>query len=59
MADRVDTQIAGSPETVVRQLTTLRNATGADELLITTITHNHVDRVHSYELLAKAWGSAS
>ena len=59
VADRVDTQIAGSPETVVRQLTTLRNATGADELLITTITHNHMDRVRSYELLAKAWGSAS
>jgi hypothetical protein len=29
--------------------------TGADELLITTITHRHADRVRSYELLAKAW----
>ena len=33
----------------------LRRVTGADELLITTITHGHADRVRSYELLAKAW----
>jgi hypothetical protein len=28
-------------------------ATGADELLVTTVTYDHADRVHSYELLAK------
>jgi hypothetical protein len=34
----------------------LRNtATGADEPLVTTITHGHEDRVRSYELLARAW----
>ena len=27
----------------------------ADELLITTITHGHTDRVRSYELLAAEW----
>ncbi|OAA19802.1 luciferase family oxidoreductase, group 1 [Frankia sp. EI5c] len=55
VADRVDTQFVGSPETVVRGLRTLRDVTGADELLITTITHSHADRVRSYELLAEAW----
>jgi luciferase family oxidoreductase group 1 len=55
VADRVDTQFVGSPATVVRKLATLRDATGADELIITTITHDHADRVRSYELLARAW----
>lgn len=55
VADRLDTQIVGSPETVVRKLATLRDATAADELVITTATHDHADRVRSYELLAKAW----
>ncbi|MEV0705012.1 MsnO8 family LLM class oxidoreductase [Saccharopolyspora sp. NPDC050389] len=58
VADRVDTQIVGAPETVARKLTTLRDATGADELVITTVTHDHADRVRSYELLAKAWPAA-
>ncbi|MFC0042261.1 LLM class flavin-dependent oxidoreductase [Actinomadura rayongensis] len=56
VADRVDTQFVGSPETVAAGLETLRRATGADELLITTITHDHAARVRSYELLAAAWG---
>jgi alkanesulfonate monooxygenase SsuD/methylene tetrahydromethanopterin reductase-like flavin-dependent oxidoreductase (luciferase family) len=58
VADRVDTQIVGTPEAVVRKLATLRDATAADELVITTITHDHADRVRSYELLAKAWWGA-
>ena len=33
----------------------LQEATGADELIITTITHGHADRVHSYQLLADEW----
>ncbi|MCF2528769.1 LLM class flavin-dependent oxidoreductase [Yinghuangia soli] len=53
--DRVETQLVGSPETVAARLVQLRDATGADELAITTITHRHADRVRSYELLAKAW----
>jgi luciferase family oxidoreductase group 1 len=55
VADRVDTQFVGSPETVVEKLRVLRRATGADELLVTTITHEHADRVRSFELLAEAW----
>jgi len=53
--DRLDTQFVGAPATVAAALETLRAATAADELLITTITHDHADRVRSYELLAKEW----
>ncbi|MBB5783219.1 LLM class flavin-dependent oxidoreductase [Nonomuraea jabiensis] len=55
VADRISTQIAGSPATVVSRLRRLADVTGADELLVTTITARHADRVRSYELLAKAW----
>jgi len=55
VADRVDTQFAGSPGQVADQLERLRDATGADELIITTITHEHADRVHSFRLLAEEW----
>ncbi|MGC4847528.1 LLM class flavin-dependent oxidoreductase [Micromonospora sp. DT15] len=55
VADRVDTQFVGSPTTVAERLRTLRDVTAADELLVTTITHSHTDRVSSYELLAKEW----
>ncbi|MEW2300479.1 LLM class flavin-dependent oxidoreductase [Streptomyces sp. NPDC006655] len=53
--DRLDTQFVGSPGRVADQLAQLQDATGADELLITTITHDHADRVRSYELLAEEW----
>ncbi|MEW2522880.1 LLM class flavin-dependent oxidoreductase [Actinacidiphila alni] len=53
--DRVRTQFAGAPDTVVERLRTLQQATGADELLVTTITHDHQDRIRSNDLLAEAW----
>jgi alkanesulfonate monooxygenase SsuD/methylene tetrahydromethanopterin reductase-like flavin-dependent oxidoreductase (luciferase family) len=53
--DRVDTQFVGSPSQVAEKLEQLRDATEADELLITTITHDHADRVRSYQLLAEEW----
>ncbi|MET7849989.1 MsnO8 family LLM class oxidoreductase [Streptomyces avermitilis] len=53
--DRLDTQFVGSPGQVADQLEQLQEATRADELLITTITHGHADRVRSYELLAEEW----
>ncbi|TQM37476.1 LLM class flavin-dependent oxidoreductase [Pseudonocardia cypriaca] len=55
VADRVDTQLVGSPEAVAGKLATLARVTGADELLVTTITTEHADRVRSTELLAGAW----
>ncbi|WP_432841653.1 LLM class flavin-dependent oxidoreductase [Dactylosporangium sp. CA-092794] len=54
--DRIDTQFAGSPAQVADKLEQLRDATGADELIVTTITHDHADRVRSHELLAQEWG---
>jgi hypothetical protein len=53
--DRVETQFVGTPGQVADQLEQLRDATGADELIVTTITHRHADRVRSYELLAEEW----
>ncbi|MFD5716299.1 MULTISPECIES: LLM class flavin-dependent oxidoreductase [unclassified Streptomyces] len=53
--DRLDTQFVGSPGRVADRLAQLQEATGADELLITTITHDHADRVRSYALLAEEW----
>jgi alkanesulfonate monooxygenase SsuD/methylene tetrahydromethanopterin reductase-like flavin-dependent oxidoreductase (luciferase family) len=55
VTDRVQTQIVGSPAQVADRLEQLRDATGADELLVTTMTHDHADRVRSYELLAEEW----
>jgi len=55
VADRVETQFVGSPSTVAERLETLRRVTGADELLVTTMTYEHGDRVRSFELLAKEW----
>jgi luciferase family oxidoreductase group 1 len=57
VADRVDTQFVGAPGTVCQRLSTLARVTGADELLVTTITTEHADRVRSHELLAEAWRS--
>ena len=56
VADRIPTQIVGSPQEVVEQLERLVRVTGADELAVTTMTHDHADRVRSYELLADHWG---
>ena len=55
--DRLDTQFVGSPERVAEQISILADATGADELLITTITHDQRDRIRSYELLANEWAA--
>ncbi|GAB2856243.1 LLM class flavin-dependent oxidoreductase [Actinoallomurus bryophytorum] len=56
VADRLDTQFVGTPPAVAEKLRVLAEATGADELLVTTITHDHPDRVRSFELLAAEWG---
>ncbi|MEU7866587.1 LLM class flavin-dependent oxidoreductase [Dactylosporangium sp. NPDC049140] len=53
--DRLDTRFVGTPGQVAARLQTLRRVTGADELLVTTITHDPADRVRSFELLADAW----
>jgi alkanesulfonate monooxygenase SsuD/methylene tetrahydromethanopterin reductase-like flavin-dependent oxidoreductase (luciferase family) len=55
VADRTDTQFVGTPGQVADKLELLRDATGADELIVTTITYKHADRVRSYQLLAEEW----
>ncbi|WP_265522375.1 LLM class flavin-dependent oxidoreductase [Oerskovia flava] len=57
VADRVDTRIVGDPASVVSRLETLQRVTGADELLITTETHDPADALRSFELLAEHWGA--
>ncbi|UGT54517.1 LLM class flavin-dependent oxidoreductase [Nocardia asteroides] len=54
--DRLAAQIVGSPDTVTERLEALVRVTGAAELLVTTITHAHADRLESHRLLADAWG---
>jgi alkanesulfonate monooxygenase SsuD/methylene tetrahydromethanopterin reductase-like flavin-dependent oxidoreductase (luciferase family) len=52
VVDRLDTQFVGSPQTVAEKLRTLQRVTAADELIVTTITHDHTDRVRSHQLIA-------
>jgi hypothetical protein len=39
------------------RLAALQAVTGADELLVTTITYRHEDRVASHTLLGEEWAS--
>jgi alkanesulfonate monooxygenase SsuD/methylene tetrahydromethanopterin reductase-like flavin-dependent oxidoreductase (luciferase family) len=55
--DRTATQFVGTPQSVADQLERLQEATGADELIVTTITHSHADRIRSFSLLAEEWFS--
>ena len=55
VADRLETQFVGAPARSPTSSRRLRDATAADELIITTITHDHRDRVRSYQLLAEEW----
>jgi luciferase family oxidoreductase group 1 len=45
----------GTPGTVVEELAALVEATHADEVMVTTLTHGHEARLRSYELLREAW----
>jgi len=51
-----DRSIVGSPARVRDRLMALANASGVDEIMVTTMTHEHADRRRSYELLAEAFG---
>jgi luciferase family oxidoreductase group 1 len=48
--------IVGSPATVRARLEPLAAATGADEVMITTMIYDHAARKRSYELLAREFG---
>ncbi len=45
----------GSPEMVRARVSELAAQAGAEEIMITTMTHDHADRRRSYELLAQAF----
>lgn len=55
--DRIATQFVGDPDEVAHRLDTLRRVTGADELVVTSVTHDHADRLRSHQLLAERWGT--
>jgi luciferase family oxidoreductase group 1 len=54
-----DRSFVGSPKTVREQLMRLANDGGVDEIMVTTMTHDHGDRRRSYELLAEAFDLGS
>ncbi len=49
-------QIVGTPATVRERIETLAARTQADEVMITTVTHDPAARIRSYQLLAEAFG---
>lgn len=55
LASRGNAHVAGDPEQVAEALDALVADTHADELMVTTMTHDPAARLHSYELLAKTW----
>ncbi|MQY26817.1 LLM class flavin-dependent oxidoreductase [Nocardia aurantia] len=54
--DRLATQFVGTPAQVAARLTALQELTGADEIVITSVTFRHADRLNSHRLLAREWG---
>jgi alkanesulfonate monooxygenase SsuD/methylene tetrahydromethanopterin reductase-like flavin-dependent oxidoreductase (luciferase family) len=54
--DRLATQFVGNPDEVAERLQALQRVTGADELVVTSVTHRQDDRLRSHELIAKRWG---
>jgi hypothetical protein len=56
IAEATGPDVVGDPATVIGLLDGLVASTGADELMVTTSTFAHADRLTSYELLARAAG---
>jgi len=54
IAEATASHVVGDPASVVEQLGRLVASTGADELMATTSTFAHADRLASYGLLARA-----
>jgi len=54
IAETTASHVVGDPDAVVERLGELAAAAGADELMVTTSTFAHADRLASYELLARA-----
>jgi alkanesulfonate monooxygenase SsuD/methylene tetrahydromethanopterin reductase-like flavin-dependent oxidoreductase (luciferase family) len=54
--DRLATQFVGTADEVAERLRALQRLTDADELVVTSVTHRHEDRLRSHELIAEHWG---
>jgi len=50
-------ELIGTPEQVKEGLEQIAHRFGADELMLVTITYDFAARLHSYELIAQAWGN--
>ncbi len=50
------TQFVGNADEVADRLLALQRVTEADELVVTSVTHRHADRLRSHELIAERWG---
>src|SRR6202042_3180907 len=50
--DRVATQFVGNPDEVAPRLEALQRVSGADEIVVTSVTHRHEDRLRSHQLIA-------
>jgi alkanesulfonate monooxygenase SsuD/methylene tetrahydromethanopterin reductase-like flavin-dependent oxidoreductase (luciferase family) len=44
--------VSGTPDEVRYQLESLATELGVEEVMITTMTHSHKDRIRSFELIA-------
>jgi luciferase family oxidoreductase group 1 len=51
-------QVVGGPESVRAQLDALLERTAVDEVMVTTSTYEHKDRLRSYEILAELYDLA-
>ncbi len=56
MAEATASHVVGTPAEVVSALSHLSQRTGVDELMITTSTYDHTDRLESFRLLADGAG---
>jgi luciferase family oxidoreductase group 1 len=53
--ERMAKQVIGAPDTVRKQLEELLAATGVQELMVMSTTHDPADRLRSLRLLAEVW----
>jgi len=53
IAELTGSHVVGDPESVAGRLEELVEVTGADEVMMTTSTFSHADRLASYELVAR------
>ncbi|WP_139975910.1 MULTISPECIES: LLM class flavin-dependent oxidoreductase [Brucella/Ochrobactrum group] len=47
-------RVVGGPETVAKGIKTFAESTGADELMLTGMIHDHKKRLHSYEIASRS-----